>query len=62
MTGKKYEKPLYLDIDFGEALERFGTTVPEEVKDLMEREKRKKKAGKGRSLPGSRIDRKDKGD
>jgi hypothetical protein len=62
MTGRKYEPPLYLDMDFDVALERFGKTDPKEVKDLMEREKRKKKAGKERGPPGSRVDRKDEGD
>jgi len=43
--GKKYEPPLHIDMDFMEALERFGTTDPKEVKDLMERGKAKKPPG-----------------
>lgn len=42
MTDRKREAPLFLDMDFGEALERFGTTDPKDVKDLMERAKKKK--------------------
>lgn len=45
MTGKKYEPRLYLDMDFEEALERFGTTDPKEVKELMKRAKEKKPPG-----------------
>jgi hypothetical protein len=29
--AKKPERPLYLDMDFGEALQRFAQTKPEEV-------------------------------
>jgi len=47
--GKKYEPPLFLDMDFGEALERFGTTDPKEVKELMERAKEKKPPGPGKA-------------
>jgi hypothetical protein len=32
---KKYKKPLYLDMDFGEALERFSLTCKSEVDDLL---------------------------
>ncbi len=45
MTGKKYEPPLYLDVDFAEALERFGTVDPQEVQQQMERAKAKKPPG-----------------
>jgi hypothetical protein len=45
MTGRKYEPPLYLDMDFEEALERFGTTDPKEVRELMETGKTKKPPG-----------------
>lgn len=40
--SKKYEPPLHIDMDFMEALERFGTTDPKEVKELMEQSKKKK--------------------
>ena len=43
--SKKYEPPLFLDMDFEEALERFGTADPKEVKDLMEKGKEKKPPG-----------------
>lgn len=58
--GKKLEPKLYLDMDFSEALERFGTTNPNEVKELIERAKRKKNAGKTNDLSGSKVDRKGK--
>lgn len=45
MTGRKYEPPLFLDMDFEDALGRFGTTDPKEVKELMERAKEKKPPG-----------------
>ncbi len=31
MNGKKLERPLYLDLPFGEALERFARTKVEEI-------------------------------
>lgn len=31
MNGKKLERPLYLDMAFGEALARYAQTKPEEV-------------------------------
>ena len=31
MTDKKLERPLHLDLDFGEALERYAKTKPAEV-------------------------------
>lgn len=47
MTGKggKQEPPLHLDIDFGEALERFARTKPAEVAESIERSKTKKPPG-----------------
>ena len=30
-TDKKLERPLFIDMDFGEALRRFAQTKPEEV-------------------------------
>jgi hypothetical protein len=30
-TGKKLDPPLFLDLDFGEALGRYAQTKPEEV-------------------------------
>jgi len=43
--GDKQEPPLHLDIDFGEALERFARTKPSEVAESVERSKRKKPPG-----------------
>lgn len=44
MTDKdrKREAPLHLDMDFGEALERFARTDPKEARDLMDRGKKQK--------------------
>ena len=46
-NGKKREKPLYLDMDPDEALERFIQTDPEELKRRLERKKPPPKQGKG---------------
>lgn len=43
--GKKRERPLYLDMDFGEALERFAQTDPKEVAESIQRAKKKKPPG-----------------
>ncbi|MDX8468954.1 hypothetical protein RFM26_24910 [Mesorhizobium sp. VK23B] len=50
MTGKKYEPPLHLDIDFAEALERFGVTDKQEADELIERAK--KEAAEGQASGG----------
>lgn len=45
MTGdekRKLEPPLRLDLDFGEALERFVQTKPKEVAESVERSKTKR--------------------
>ena len=43
MTGeRKTEPPLKLDMDFGEALERFARVKPKEIADSIERSKTKK--------------------
>jgi len=39
MTGRKYEKKLYIDLPFDEALERFAQTDPKEVRELVGRKK-----------------------
>jgi hypothetical protein len=39
--GSKQEPPLHLDMDFGEALERFARTRPSEVAESVERSKQK---------------------
>lgn len=43
--GKKLEPPLHIDMDFGEALERFARVKPDEVKESIERSKKKKPPG-----------------
>lgn len=35
MTGRKYEKPLRLNMDFSEAMERFSKTEHKEVSKIM---------------------------
>ena len=40
--GRKYDPSLHLDMDFGEALGRFGQTDPKEMRDLIGKTKRKK--------------------
>lgn len=42
MTKKPYEKPLYLDMDFSEALQRFAKTDKKEVDKSIKRAKEKK--------------------
>src|SRR5690606_20390395 len=34
MTGRKYQKPLKLDMDFDDALERFAQTEPAQVEEV----------------------------
>jgi hypothetical protein len=43
--GGKQEPPLHLDLDFGEALERFARTDPKVVERSIERAKKKKPPG-----------------
>ncbi|WP_156633938.1 hypothetical protein [Methylobacterium sp. Leaf113] len=47
MTGddRKTEPPFGLDMDFGEALERFIATKPREIEEGVERSKQKKPPG-----------------
>ena len=40
--GKKLEPKLHLDLNFGEALERFAQTDPKEVAESIERAKQKR--------------------
>lgn len=61
MTDKR-EKPLFIDMDFNEALRRFAQTDKSEADELAERDKRKKKTGKDESHPGQGVDRKNEGD
>lgn len=52
MSGKSYEKPLHIDMDFGEALERFART---DVKELPENVRlRGKKKASGGSPPDAK--------
>lgn len=61
MTDKR-EKPLFIDMDFGDALKRFAQTDKQETDKLIESAKRKKKAGKDKLPPGTiGVNRKDEG-
>lgn len=51
MTGRTYEKPLHLDMDFGEALERFGRT---EVSELPDNVKLHRKRSGGTKPPAGK--------
>lgn len=53
MTEKraKPEPPLYLDMDFGEALLRFTKTKPKEVQESMNRAKQKTEPGDKAARP-----------
>lgn len=44
-SGKKLEPKLSLEMDFGEALERFARTDPKELAQSIERGKTKKPPG-----------------
>lgn len=44
-SGKKLEPKLSLEMDFGEALERFARTRPKEVAESIERSKTRKPPG-----------------
>jgi len=45
MTGRKYEKKLYIDMNFEEALERFGTTDPAELPDNIKLSRKRRPGG-----------------
>ena len=45
MTGKKYEEKLFLDIPFGEALERFAGTEPKQVTASVAKSRKAKPPG-----------------
>ena len=51
MTGKKYKERLFLDIPFGEALERFAETNVKEVRASVARAKKAKPSGGTGVLP-----------
>jgi len=58
MTDKhpKTEPPLFLDMDFGEALARFTQAKPKEVQESVDRAKQKKKLGDDAARRGSTKD------
>ena len=45
MTGKKYDEKLFLDIPFGEALERFSVTDTKQVAAGIAKSKKAKPSG-----------------
>jgi len=49
MTGRKYEKPLYINMDFEEALKRFGTTDPKDLPDNVKLSSKRKAGAAKRS-------------
>ena len=53
MTGKKLERPLFLDIPFGEALVRFAQTNPKEVEPAPGRKRKAAKPSASKSKPKS---------
>lgn len=53
MTGKKYDEKLYLDIPFGEALERFVKTDLKEVAASIAKSKKVKPPGGKLKPPGT---------
>ena len=59
--GDKQEPPLHIDMDFGEALERFARTDPKQVTESIKRSKQKK-AGPPKRVPGKSVSGNDGGD
>ena len=53
MNGKKLERPLFLDMPFGEALARYAQTKPEEVEPPRERKRKAARPKPGGSKPTS---------
>lgn len=52
MSTRKYDEKLYIDMPFEEAVERFIGVKPEELKENLDKQKRKRKApGSGRKVP-----------
>ncbi len=56
-ADRKHEPPLKLDMDFGEALERFTRTKPGEVAESVERSKTKKPPEEGIPWRQGRVKR-----
>lgn len=48
---RKTEPPLYIDMDFGEALARFAQTKPSEVEGLVKQAKQAKVAEAAKAAP-----------
>lgn len=47
MTGRKNQPPLYIEMDFAEALARFGRTKPPEAEELEKATAEKRRLEKG---------------
>lgn len=54
---KKNEPPLFLDMDFGEAMKRFARVKPAEVQESIERAKQTKPPGEQAARKTSRKKR-----
>lgn len=46
MPKRTYDKPLHIDMDFEEALERFGTTDPKDLPDNIKLSRKRKTGDK----------------
>jgi hypothetical protein len=56
MAKKKYSPSFFLDMSFGEALERFIGTKPQELEAVMKKSRAKKLPGaKKKKAPGSDV-------
>ena len=53
---RQNEPPLFLDLDFGEALMRFTRTDPKQVVESIERAKQRKEPGDKAARPRPRKD------
>ena len=56
MSGKKYEEKLFLDIPFGEALERFSETKLSQVAASIAKSKKANPPGEKLSNPPGNTD------
>jgi len=55
-VGKRHEEKLYIDMPFGEALERFAFVDPKEVEANIRRSKKKKPPGGAKQPPSGKSD------
>jgi hypothetical protein len=55
MTGRTYQKPLRIEMNFEEALERFGTTDPNELPDNIKLSRKRRPSSANTKAGGSRT-------